>query len=80
MSAIEKYQQCRLTRRESERTAWIPVRGAKVGVQVELGGRGGELWTVSKVFSPVQSKADLDERERQTRGGVLPSVKVVRES
>lgn len=79
MSAIEKYQQCRLSRGESERTAWIPVRGAKPGVQVELGGRGGELWKVEKVFSTVQSKTDLDARERQTRGGVLPSVRVVRE-
>ena len=76
--STEKYHQCRLSRGESERTAWIPARGAKPGAQIELGGRGGELWTVDHVYGTVaQTKADLDERDRQTRSAT-PSVKVVR--
>lgn len=78
MSATEKYHQCRLTRGESECTAWIPERGAKEGVQIELGGRGGKLWTVAHVYGIVAlSKADLDERERDSRKAT-PSVRVIR--
>ena len=69
---MKKYQQCRLHRDAAETTAWIEVRGAKVGARVELL-PSRELWTVVEVFDHTLPEDMLKETQRLNRGS-LPSV------
>ena len=66
------YQQCRLRRGDSETTAWIESRGARVGSRVELLPSRDE-WDVVEVFTHAMPADDLREMQRQHRGS-LPSI------
>lgn len=64
--------QCRLRRGDSETTAWLPARGAKAGVSVELL-PSRELWEVVEVFGHGLPEDVLKRNQRLNRGS-LPSV------
>lgn len=70
---VKQMFQCRLRRGDSETTAWIEARGAKVGVSVELL-PAREVWDVVEVYRTAPLREDqLREAQQQRRGG-LPSV------
>lgn len=69
---VKKYRQCRLRRGDSQTTAWIETRGAKVGASVELL-PSRELWEVIEVFAHTLPEGVLRENQRLNRGS-LPSV------
>ncbi len=48
-----QFFQCQLSKGTARQVAWIAERGAREGVQIELGGKGsGDWWFVDSVGSP----------------------------
>ena len=73
---MDQFQQCRIRRGAAEQTAWLPVRGAKVGASVELL-PSREVWDVVEVFEPALDGAGLKELQQLNRRS-LPSVEPIR--
>jgi hypothetical protein len=72
----KQLHQCRLERKEGDSVfvlaAWIDLKTAKVGSEVELL-PSGEFWTVKEVFSAMPEDV-IKETQRQRRAG-LPSIR-----
>lgn len=72
---MKQFFQCRLQRGESETTAWIEARGAKVGVTVQLL-PVDELWQVVEVYKHALPEDALKEKQRLNRRS-LPSIEAM---
>lgn len=73
---MKQYRQCRLRRGGHEQTAWIEVRGARAGAEVELL-PSRELWTVTAVHAHILPEDALRELQALNRHS-LPSVDPIR--
>ncbi|OBK49421.1 hypothetical protein A5656_28465 [Mycobacterium gordonae] len=69
---MKQFYQCRLRRGNTETTAWIEARGAKLGATVELL-PSREVWEVAQVYEHGLPEDVLKENQRLNRGS-LPSV------
>lgn len=69
---MKYYRQCQLRRGTATTTAWIEVRGARVGAEVELL-PGREAWTVADAYPRTLPEDMLREQQRLSRHS-LPSV------
>ena len=60
----EFYKQCSFKSGNKHTTAWIPERGAKVGLTMTFEGDGPERWTVISVGSTRITKAAANKGAR----------------
>lgn len=78
MSKTDKYFQVNLSKGNSRQVSYIEERGAKAGVQVELGGKGtGDFWTVDNVsdkFLFGHQLKDLHDNYREGFNSIKPRI------
>lgn len=78
MSKTDKYFQVSLSNGTGREVSYIEERGAKVGSQVELGGKGtGDFWTVDNVsdkFLFGHQLKDLQDNYREGFNSIKPRI------
>ena len=70
---MKHYYQCLLRQGDTEVTAWIESRGAKVGAFVEVRELDG-LWEVVKAHKAISLSEEALKKNQKLNRGSLPSV------